>query len=329
MLKNEPLWRFTARAPLTRWYEHVRLLPDRIVGQWFCLDRSSGVPIWEQRLERPDEVVGIESGVIVANERWRQSFGSARSGCYGISLETGKLLWTSHAPGLGGWILWLLDFLPDYPNILFRDRPISVLDGKCYCKSGRVLDLRTGRQIERVPAQRVKAPQQLVSQTEVLGRTRGLDSSAKLKMGNGVWLSHKLGGNQNNTPTTDEYFDSVWDFRLFATDDNGEVKWFFDVNDTGYETCYCPYEEKCRYSFPYLYLLACEKRTTRRENSIEVYNPSEFHLLTLDLVTGQIVQDIPVLGKPVESCRFEDIDAGGVLASDADRTLLYFAKSTT
>jgi hypothetical protein len=60
-----------------------------------------------------------------------------------------------------------------------------------------------------------------------------------------------------------------------------------------------------------------------------VYNPSQFHLLTLDLVTGQIVQDIPVLDKPVESCRFEDIDASGVLVSDADRTLLYFAKSAT
>lgn len=66
MLKNEPLWRFTARAPLTRWYEHVRLLPDRVIGQWFCLDRSSGMPIWEQRLERPDEIVGIASGVIIS-----------------------------------------------------------------------------------------------------------------------------------------------------------------------------------------------------------------------------------------------------------------------
>ena len=32
--------------------------------------------------------------------------------------------------------------------------------------------------------------------------------------GREVWLSHKLGGNQNNTPTTDEFLDSVWDFRL-------------------------------------------------------------------------------------------------------------------
>jgi len=71
MLEETPVWTFRSKRPLTRWYEHVHLLPNRVVGYWFCLDRSSGARLWERRLE-PDEIVGIDDGVIVANERWRR-----------------------------------------------------------------------------------------------------------------------------------------------------------------------------------------------------------------------------------------------------------------
>jgi hypothetical protein len=105
------------------------------------------------------------------------------------------------------------------------------------------------------------------------------------------------------------------------------VKWEFDLNDTGYEMRYCPYIEKCRYSAPDLYLLACEKRTTKKtKNDHEVYNPTQFHLLTLDVATGSIVQDIRVTREPVDQCRFEDIDDNGVLVSESERTLHCFEK---
>lgn len=68
MLNETPIWEFRAKQPLIRWYEHVRLLTDKVVGQWFCLDRQAGLVHWE-RNHHPDEIVDIVDGVIVANER--------------------------------------------------------------------------------------------------------------------------------------------------------------------------------------------------------------------------------------------------------------------
>lgn len=324
MLEEGPTWMFTSKRPLTRWYEHVRLLPNRVVGQWFCLDRSSGTRLWERRLERPDEIVGIDSGVIVANERWRLSFGSARRGCYGISLDEGRLLWTSHASGFGGRVLRLLDFVPGYPNISVRDCPRYVLNGKCYCRSGRVLDVQTGALLERLPPDSLVEPKQKESETQVLGRSKSLDDPVNLKAGDGLWLSHKLETKQEYDQ--DELFNSVWEFRLFLTDDSGHVLWEFDIKDTGYEMRYCPYEEKCRCALPYLYLLACEQRGTKMSGNVEVYDSSQFHLLTLDLGSRSLVQDIQIATHPVDSCRFEDIDQQGVLVSEGQCRLHYFSK---
>ncbi|QDV69044.1 hypothetical protein Poly24_27580 [Rosistilla carotiformis] len=99
MLNETPIWEFQAKQPLIRWYGHVRLLTDKVVGQWFCLDRQAGLVHWEHNLH-PDEIVDIVDGVIVANERRRQHIGSLRYGCYGISLDTGEVSWTSHSSGL-------------------------------------------------------------------------------------------------------------------------------------------------------------------------------------------------------------------------------------
>jgi hypothetical protein len=326
MLGEIPTWTFTSKQPLTRWFEYVRLLPDRVVGQWFCVDRPSGARLWEHSLERPDEIVGIEDGIIVANERWRQSFSSAKCGCYGISLETGKLHWTSHASGFRGWVLRVLDFLPGYHNIPFRDCPVYVLDGRCYCRSGRILDVKTGRLVGRVPKEGIKSPEEPHSDTDVLARSRDPADSIKLNVGEGLWLSHE----SDSAPAAAvlcEFPAWAFEFRLSLTDDEGQVKWEFDLKDTGFEMRYCPYNEKSRYSPPYLYLLACEKRTSRTENKIAVFNPTQFHLLTLNLTTGCIIQDIQITRKPVDECRIEAIDESGILISESGRTLHYFEKS--
>lgn len=193
MIRDKPQWTYASRTPLVQWYGYVRLLPQRVVGQWFCLDRHSGARLWHGRLQRPNEIIGIDDGVIVATCRQRLSFSSARSGCYGISLETGRLLWTSHASGLWRRVLRLLDFVPDYPNILFPDSPVYVADGRCYCRSGRVLDVRTGRSTARLPSSAVQKPQEPESQTGILGRSRNPTDPVRLRVPDGVWLSHKPG----------------------------------------------------------------------------------------------------------------------------------------
>ncbi len=42
MLDETPIWEFQAMQPLTRWYEHVRLVTDNAVCQGFFLDRRTG-----------------------------------------------------------------------------------------------------------------------------------------------------------------------------------------------------------------------------------------------------------------------------------------------
>jgi hypothetical protein len=218
-----------------------------------------------------------------------------------------------------GWILRALDFVPGYPNILFRDCPVYVLDGKCYCRSGRVLDVETGRLIERVPKEEIEPPEEPEPDIAILARSGDPSDPVKLEVGDGLWLSHE------SITTVMCVF--VFEFCLSLTDNEGQMKWKFDLKDTGFEMRYCPYEERCRYSAPYLYLLTCEKRTTRRENKRAVYNPTRYHLLTLDLTSGGIIQDIQITQSPVDECRFEDMDESGILVGDSESTLHYFEKS--
>ena len=317
MLNETLRWSFRSKRPLTRWHEHVRLRPESAVGQWFRVDRCNGSVHWEHNL-RPDEIVDISDGVLIANERRRLSVGSLRYGCFGICLETGKVLWSSPSSGLGEGIRRLAGW---------TDCPIFVADHRVYCRSGRVLDVATGRLLERVPRESVEPRSLPDSETVTLGRSKSLSDPVRLRIWEGRWLSHKLAVEADVNPTDEAFFKSVWDFRLFLTDDAGNIIWEFDLEELGYESCHCQYEEKCRYSFPHLYMLACEKRTTQMEGRTEVYCPSQFHLLTLDVTSGQIVQDVRVFDGPREQCRFEDMDEAGILVSDADRNLLYYERS--
>ena len=174
--------------------------------------------------------------------------------------------------------------------------------------------------IERVPKVEIEPPEEPESDTAILARSGDRADPVKLEVGDGMWLSHES--------IAAGMCVFVFEFCLSLTDNEGQIKWKFDLKDTGFEMRYCPYEERCRYSAPYLYLLTCEKRTTRMENKIAVYNPTQFHLLTLDLATGRIVQDIQITKTPVDVCRFEDIDENGVLVSDSERTVHYFEKSS-
>jgi len=76
-------------------------------------------------------------------------------------------------------------------------------------------------------------------------------------------------------------------------------------------------------------LLVCEKRATRKKKNLEIYNPSPFHVLTLDVNTGKIIQDIRIFNEPKVLCRFEDINKDGLLISDSDRNMLLLERIRT
>ncbi len=163
MIESTPAWSFGSKKPLTKWYGHVHLLADCVVGQWFCADRTTGKLRWRGKLLRPNTILGFDSGVIVASEMRSDGLWTADFGCYGISLEDGRLLWTSHGSGLWGRIVRLLDFVPGFTNEL-RDTPHHVQNGKVFCNSGRVLDVKSGMLLHKVDAQEVRSHEKLASE---------------------------------------------------------------------------------------------------------------------------------------------------------------------
>ena len=149
-------WHFDARHHLYQWYGRVQIVGRHAVGQWFCVDLDSGRCLWERRLPRANTIRAIADGVIVASEMRSDGPWTADFGVYAIALESGELLWTSHREGLAGTVCKLLDHVPGFTNER-RDRPNRVHDGEVLCESGRVLDLRSGRLLRRVPVEPTKS----------------------------------------------------------------------------------------------------------------------------------------------------------------------------
>lgn len=154
MIEPNPRWSFAADRSLI-WYGHTQLLSDRVIGPWFCLDRETGSLIWQRTFRRPNTIRGVSERVIVASETRSDGPWTADFGCYGICMKTGKLLWTSHAPGWWGRAVRLFDYIPGFTNEL-RDTPHHIRGSEVFCTSGRVVDLLTGTNLRRVPPEEVQ-----------------------------------------------------------------------------------------------------------------------------------------------------------------------------
>jgi hypothetical protein len=155
MFHPTPRWTFTSRFGLRQWYDHVRLLPGKVLGQWWCVDRANGTVLWERTYPRPNTIIGIAEEVIVASETRSDGPWTLDFGCYGLSLKTGERLWTSHREGLWGRVMQWIDAVPGVTNGL-RDTASLVMGTECICESGRVLDVRTGRLVRRMPRREVE-----------------------------------------------------------------------------------------------------------------------------------------------------------------------------
>jgi hypothetical protein len=316
MLEVTPAWTFTSQSSLSMWYGHVHLLPGRVLGQWVCLNRSEGRLVWQKRFFRPNTIYEVVSGVIIASETRSDGPWTLDFGCYGISLETGQLLWTSHARGGWGGFLRLLDFIPGFTNDL-RDTPAFVRDGELVCASGRVLDVRTGMDRGRVSAEEVKGHVKPRSDTWLLYQGGLREVYTRVKLTDGRWLSHKASPNE----------ESVTGFHLYVLGDDGAVRWHFDLAGTGYHIGGNYYSN--RYAAPYLYLVVSEERQLRDvpgKPGYVVTNPAVYRLLTLDLNGESVMQDFRVDECKLKECRIEDVDETAVLVSLDGRQLRYYER---
>ncbi len=184
MVNPTPQWSVTAHYSLTDWYGHVHLLPNKVLGQWICVDRLEGKILWEKRFARPNTICGVEQNVIVASEKRSDGPWTLDFGCYGISVETGKLLWTSHGQGSWGKLLRVCDFVPGSTNE-FRDSPHHLENGECFCTSGRVLDVSTGADLRRVSPEEAQQHETPQSDAQRLYHDKHSDQPGESVLGKG------------------------------------------------------------------------------------------------------------------------------------------------
>ena len=316
MLAEEPRWMFASSKPLTRWYGHVHLLPNHVVGQWFCVDRLSGQVKWQLNFGRPNTITAVNSDVIVASEMRSDGPWTASFGCYGICLDTGQLLWKSHRSGFWGRFVRLLDFVPGFTNDL-RDTPHHVEDGKVYCQSGRVLDARTGQTLQKVDPEIIRSHEKPIS----LGQQfydSGLETDhPRVAIGDGLFLRHVQAtkGKQRGV------------LEISAQNKSANSTWRFSVEQFGRHI------DGNFYSYrlvpPFIYFVVSDEPRYKPHPTKEHYvlpNPTLWHVISIALETGKIVQDFSLGSDKLEECRIEDVDDRGLLIGKSSRELLYFER---
>jgi hypothetical protein len=304
MIESSPRWKFTARYTLTQSYGHVQLLPEHVLGQWFCLARGSGAPLWERTFDCADTVCGLADGVVVASETVSRGPGTWSEGCYGISLATGELLWTSH--GEDG-----------------KDSPAAIQGNEVVCRSGSVVSISNGHLLRRISCDERRA----IEEEYIFGDpsdamilySRGRYPNARRRRVwlDGVgWLTLARKPRQWNTS-----------FLLSATDSAGAVIWAFDLATTGYVMNHFNYFAS-RLVGRHVYVIASEGPNSRRLPAPRYVQPipTRFHLLTVELERGTIVQDVYLSDQPVTECRIEDADDRAVLVSTGGREIAHYRR---
>lgn len=222
MLEEKPAWRYKPRHSLTLGYGHFHLLPQHVLGQWFCVERETGKPLWDQASPEWDSILGVSEGVIVATSVGIRHPFSGTFGAFGIALQTGELLWTSHyaqpsGKGLWGWISRLIP-------VEFQDHAVGVRGSECFTRLRRVLDIHTGKEIRREPKTK-DWPEMWEDESPgwTLYRRNPVDCRGGRILRHGTpEKPAKDGGFPDGT------------FALFLSDTLGHPLWSFDLAPTGY-----------------------------------------------------------------------------------------------
>lgn len=315
MIETEPVWRFRSERALTQWYDYVHLLPDCVVGQWFRVERTSGELVWQKDHFRANSICGIDSGVIVAYEMRSDGPWTAGFGCYGISLDSGEIVWRSHNQGSLGLLGRLLDCIPGFTNDL-RDSPSYVVDGQVFCSSGRVLNVTDGTLLSKIDSKDVGNRKPVPSDAWLLYRATIDDQVLGVPVGE-LTLAHANRGIHKGA------------LHIVATTKENAVAWEFDIRQTGLhiESNFYSY----RLAAPYVYFVVSEEppfvANSARLGTI-TRNPTRWYILCLDVRNGQIEQRVSLGERRSESCRIEDVDERGLLIRISERELALYRRAS-
>ena len=313
MIREQPIWSYSSldAAPTT-------LLENRVIGIGLCLDRANGQCLWQKSFSGANTIIGESNGVIVATELITYT-ATFFSGCYGFDLETGKLLWTSHGNGLWGVLCRIGDFIPCFVNDM-SDRPICLEDGRVIMESGRILDVRTGKQVERIPRKKAAT---FYRQLE--SPLRELLEKRKLLLDDGTWLTHvlpEIGQQIQDIPTPRSF---AWNdffkhgFDLYRLTESGDRIWSFQPEKIG-----CHQIHGYKLDLPYhVYLLFSEEKTTLYDSETQEFrhNLSRIHFVTISIETGKIIQNFLIEETALAGGSIQSVDAYGVLVSSNETHL--------
>lgn len=315
MVRETPAWRYQAEHSLTLGYGYIHLLPNHVVGQWFCVQRESGRVLWDRPLAEADSIVGVSEGVIIATESRTSGPGTYTYGVFAISLETGELLWTSHIAKRDH--RGLVETLFSAIGIDTSDYAKGVRGSECITAVGRVLDLHSGKELRREPP---SAAENWPAFWKASSPAKSLYQRHPVECGLGRMLRHgspdapkKEGGHPDGT------------FNLFLSDAQGRPLWLFDIATTGHyiRGNYFSY----RFGSGFIYMVVSDRPQSvpidTRKPLFVKDNPAHYFLWVLDVVTGKICQKIRITGEETTRCNLEDLDERSVLVSCGQTALLF------
>ena len=302
MIASEPKWHYRREAGLTQHYGHVDTYDDAVLGQWFCLDAESGAVRWERDMTCPNAVTDVADGVIVCSEFVIQGPSSYSRGVYGLSLDTGEQVWQADPPHpTGGTIA---RFFHRIGLLVGSDSPALVEHGMVHCTSGRILSVVDGSELKAHGAKTHKDRE----------RTRVekfyYDEVIPLKMHEGRFISAKRpGGAPPNL--TDE------GTRFYGVNSNRVDDWKFSLSEHGYSAHTNYYSHRLVGDFVYVLGKEGEFYEETSEKFVVRNREAPCHLLTVDALTGETVQDI-TLPEPAHEYRIESVSSNGLLLSHSN-----------
>jgi hypothetical protein len=317
MVISEPIWSFTAKKTVYQWYGHAYLLENHVVGQWFTLKRETGQCLWEHDFGRPNTIFGFSDEVILASEMRSDGPWTADFGCYGISLASGKQLWRWYGKGWWGRFLELLDHIPGFTNDL-RASLVGIKGKECITDNGHVLEIKSGKWL-RKEADTANWEAKPYPQTNA----EKIYDNRQIQIESGKWVSTRNG--KMRMPRKFVMSDEHFGFRLIA--DNGALLWDWGVEKIGLNPLVNYFG--WRLMGTEILMLAGEEPDCvpikRSEPLFVKPNPTKYHLVVLDALTGNVLQRLPVSLEKVTDCRIEDVDEKGFLLSYDNKQLNYFA----
>jgi outer membrane protein assembly factor BamB len=315
MVHETPAWRYQTEHSLTLGYGHVHLLPNHVLGQWFCVERESGQVLWDSPVAEADSVVGVSEGVIIATESRMSGPGTYTYGVFAISLETGKLLWTSHFARRSG--RGLLEAAANWFGIDTVDYASGVRGSECITAAGRVLDLHSGKELRREPA---SAGESWPAFWKLKPPGWHLYGRHPVECGSGRILRHGLPGAPKK-----EGVGPDGTFNCFLSDAQGQPLWSFDLAGTGHHIRgnFFSY----RLSDGFVYMVVSDRPQSvpidPAKPMIVKDNPAHYSLWVLEVDSGNICQKFRLTGEETTNCRLEDIDDRALLLSCGKSALLF------